>query len=109
MGIVKPEQIWSSITEIINRADKEFLRQVDDSRLIEEISNELYFVGAYTKYDLERQVVPFMKENANDILLIKEEVLKVPAVRNKKVTTRKKPATKETVKKEGSNKKVIGR
>ncbi len=50
-----------------------------------------------------------MKENANDILLINEEVLKVPAVRNKKVTTRKKPATKETVKKEGSNKKVIGR
>ncbi len=76
MEATKQKQIWNYIIELINHADEEFLKQADSkSKLIEEISNELYFVGAYTKDDLERQVVPFMKENANDILLIKEEAL----------------------------------
>ncbi len=76
MRIAKREQIWSYITELINHADKEFLKRADNkSKLIEGLSNELFFIGAYTRADLDSQVIPFMEENTEDIYSMKELVL----------------------------------
>ncbi len=90
MGIAKREQIWSYITELINHADKEFLKRADNkSKLIEGLSSELFFIGAYTRADLNSQVIPLMKENIEDIYSMKELVLKKSAAK-KKVTAKKK-------------------
>ena len=89
MKTAKREQIWPYITELINHADEEFLRRADNkNKLIEELSNELFFVGAYTRADLNSQVIPLMEENAEDIYSMKELVLKKSEAKGK--TTEKK-------------------
>ena len=90
MEIAKREQIWDYITKLINHADEEFLKRTDNkSKLIEGLSNELFFIGAYTRADLDSQVIPFMEENTEDICSMKELVLKKFAA---------KKTVKETVK-----------
>ena len=77
MKTAKREQVWPYITELINHADEEFLRRADNKdKLIEGLSDELFFVGAYTRADLNSQVIPLMEENAEDIYSMKELVLK---------------------------------
>ncbi len=95
MGIVKGEQIWLYITDLIKHADKEFLKRVDNkSKLIEGLSNELFFIGAYTREDLDSQVLPFMEENTEDIYSMKELVLEKLAAKKTVKKTVKKTACK---------------
>lgn len=77
MKIAKQRQILSHIIRLLNQADKEFVKHVNNkSKLIKELSNELFFMGAFTRSDLDNHVIPFMKENAVEIYTKKEKVLK---------------------------------
>ncbi len=97
MKTAKREQIWPYITELINHADEEFLRRADNkNKLIEELSNELFFVGAYTRADLNSQVIPLMEENAEDIYSMKELVLKKSEAKGKTTEKKKRTAKKKT-------------
>ncbi len=66
MGIDKQEKVLRCINDLIKHADKELLKRADSkSKLIEGLSNELFFIGAFTKAELKNQIILYMDENAS--------------------------------------------
>jgi hypothetical protein len=81
MATARRKQNRPYITERINHADNK-------SKLIEKLCDELFSIGAYTRADLNSQVIPLIQENAEDIYSMKELVLKKSEAKGK-ITERK--------------------
>ena len=76
MKTAKQKQIMLNVIELLKQADKDFLKRIDDKKkLVEELSNELLFLGTFTRQDLKRYVIPFLNKNVEYLYSKKEDIL----------------------------------